>query len=583
MNGAANTPEEPSQQPDTEQVGAGIDFTDPNSKLARFYFQTPHVLAVLLIGLIASLSSFIPLWHTDVWAHMKYGDWMLEHRTIPQEEPFSPWWDGTVPFTQFYTVSQLAIALVYRFGASIAGGDELNQMAGGVDALRTLHGLLQGLRLLVLWFAFRRVSSSLTTAFAGLVLVVLVDSVNISVFRPQVFAQLYFALLLFFFSGPLKWRSVVCIPLFLAIWANTHGSYIVALAFITMNLIGHIIEQISTPRQLLNDRKTYQLLFALMGSVIAIGLLNPYGFSYYSRTLALTSHTSLNLGITEWQPLAFAWSMDWHWVLMATLLILAVTFYRSPKACPPAHWLLIVVIAAGMALQLRFVIWWAMLVPWIAAPHWAALQSRVNEGDAPQASFRKTLLALAVAWSVFMWSTPAAWLRYSSPTPVKQGASAGTPWELSQVLLQKPLPAQSAWTEQLQRTIQTNYPGQRFCGSVFASPQQGDFLMWAISPQIPVTYTHMHLFPPEFWRELGYVAGGVPGWSDVLEHYGVNLLIFEPFICPRLIEALEKHPDWLIILDERETKQKLLNFNKHFIAIRLKPLQPKFADVGGRR
>jgi hypothetical protein len=585
MTGTSPPAPNPTVEEPEAPVGAGINFDDPNSKLAPYYFTTGHVLAVLVIGFMASLATFVPLWHTDVWAHLKYGEWMLDHRAIPIEEPFSPWWTGEVPFTQFYTISHTLMALVFRLGSKLAGGDELNQIAGGIDALRTLHGLLHGLRLFLLWLAFRRVSGSLTTALSALVLVIMIDSVNIAVFRPQVFAQVYFAFLLYLVSGPFSWRWVLPLPLFLAVWANTHGSFIIALAFITMLLLGHVLERLQDLVSLRADRKFYGLLYALFASVLAIGLLNPYGFQYYSRTLALTSHSSLNLGVSEWQPLYFSWGMDWHWILIASLLVFLVTLYRSNRSCPPAHFLMILIIAAGMAVQQRFNIWLAMILPWVLAPHWAVLQKRVesSEGESSPPTFRKTLLALAVAWSLTMWSTPVAWLRENSPTPIGHGTSPGTPWELAQVLQSKPFPNQPEWSIELERTIQTNYPSGQFVGSVFASPTKGEFLLWALPSQIPVTYSHMHLFPPQFWAELGSVAAGQSNSPDVLERYGVNLLIFEPMICPKLIKELENSSEWKIILDESNLKTKVIPETRSFIAIRLTPLRPTFADVGGRR
>jgi hypothetical protein len=576
-NNSVDEPEPP--------VGAGINFADPNSKLAPFYLTSGHVLAVLVIGFVASLSTFVPLWHTDVWAHLKYGEWMLDHKAIPVEEPFSPWWTGELPFTQFYTISHTVMALVFRAGVKLAGGDELNQIAGGIDALRTLHGLLQGLRLFFLWLAFRRVSGSLTTALSALVFVIIIDSVNIAVFRPQVFAQVYFAFLLYLVSGSFSWRWVLPLPLLMVIWANTHGSFIIALAFIALMLVGHVLERLQDLASLRKDRKFYGYLYALIASVLAIGVLNPYGFQYYSRTLALTSHSSLNLGVSEWQPLYFSWGMDWHWILIGSLLVFVITLYRSPRSCPPAHFLLILIIAGGMAVQQRFNIWLAMLLPWVLAPHWAVLQARVegSEGESSPPTFRKTLLALAVAWSLTMWSTPVAWVRYNSPTPIGMGTSSGTPWEVAQVLQNKPCPGQPEWSTQLERIIQTNYPSGQFCGSVFGSPTKGEFLLWSLPSRIPVTYAHMHLFPPQFWAELGSVAAGQPNWPDVLERYGVNLVIFEPMICPQLIKELEKSSEWKIILDETDFKGKVIQETRTFIAIRLTPLRPTFVDVGGRR
>jgi hypothetical protein len=47
-------------------LGAGIDFSDPNSPLARYYCRSSHVAAAVVLGLIFVFFGFVPLWHTDI-------------------------------------------------------------------------------------------------------------------------------------------------------------------------------------------------------------------------------------------------------------------------------------------------------------------------------------------------------------------------------------------------------------------------------------------------------------------------------------------------------------------------------------
>ena len=67
-----------------------------------------------------------------------------------------------------------------------------------------------------------------------------------------------------------------------------------------------------------------------------------------------------------------------------------------------------------------------------------------------------------------------------------------------------------------------------------ATPMQGDYLMWALAPDVPVTYSHMHLFHPDYWEELAVVGQGRPGWRDVIEKYRVNLIIVEAQYWPEV-------------------------------------------------
>src|SRR5262245_11071771 len=83
-------------------LGAGLDFTDPASPLAPYYWRSSHVAAAALLGLIFVLFSYVPLWHTDVWGHLKFGRWIVEHGRLPEREPFHGLADPHAPALHAY-------------------------------------------------------------------------------------------------------------------------------------------------------------------------------------------------------------------------------------------------------------------------------------------------------------------------------------------------------------------------------------------------------------------------------------------------------------------------------------------------
>jgi hypothetical protein len=584
------SPDAHSPTSEPEIVGAGIDFSDPNSPLAPFYLKSSHLLAIAVLGFVFVFVSHVPLWHTDVWGHVKYGQWMVEHRAIPNREPFCPWWDGRVPFTQFYTLTQIAMYETYRLGEIVAGGDELHQMQGGVEFLRWLHAGLTTARLAIMLFVFRRLSDSWRIALLGLGTMMLLDFLTWSVFRPQTFAQFGFALLLLPLSRPvLSKRAVVLLPLMLVVWANGHGSYVVAFALLGAVLLGRIVECVLDGVRPWRDSQTLRLVLVLAASVIGIGLLNPYGFGLYKRTMDFAAHPSLQGGVGEWKPLAFLWGWGsdsdagLHWIFIASLLLLGGTQLASTKPIPPSRLIVLVMFGLGLALQQRFAIWWAMLVPWVLVPKWAELAKDWPKQWSPDpsvASFRKTAIAVALVFAIFMWSAPAGWFVTGGPTPLgpsKADAtqpfslSLGTPWELAREV-KRPGSTDAEWAKPLAAIIQKNYPNGRFTGTIMATPMQGDYLMWALAPEVPVTYSHMHLFHPDYWEELAVVGQGRPGWLDVLEKYRVNLIIIEAQFGPKLKQQLAKTAGWTIVLDETDDADKPIHLTRQLIAIRNKPL-----------
>jgi hypothetical protein len=104
-----------------------------------------------------------------------------------------------------------------------------------------------------------------------------------------------------------------------------------------------------------------------------------------------------------------------------------------------------------------------------------------------------------------------------------------------------------------------------------ATPMQGDYLMWALAPDIPVTYSHIHLFHPDYWEELGIVGQGRPGWWDILDKYQVNLLVVEAEFAEDLRKALRNSPEWTIVIDEVGDPRKPNPMTRHLVAVRLTP------------
>ena len=576
---AANRDTPPESTPETVSIGAGIDFSDPHSPLAPFYLKTVHLVAIGFLGFIFVATSWFPLWHTDVWGHLKYGQWMVEHRQIPDREPFCPWWDGRVEFTQFYTLSQLAMYGVYVVGERLAGGDELRQMAGGVEMIRLLHALLAVLRFAILLAVFVRCSGSWPAALCGLFAVLFLDLSNLAVFRPQSFGQVFFAILLWPLSAPrLSRRAMLAIPLLAALWANTHGSFMICLILLGALTAGRFLELLFRyERQTWpwNDPLFLRLAATTILSCLAIGLLNPYGFSLYERAAALGSNPVLLTAITEWQPLVFSWEKGWHWVFMISLVGIGLTQLFCREPIPPRQMITLLLFAVAVSLQNRFVIWWAMLVPWILVPRWAILAEswpqRLTPASTPP-SFRKTALGLAMLFAIFMWSANSGWLVTGEPTPVESSTSRGTPWPLA-VQLKHPGIEEYTRNQDLAKILHDNYPGGQFTGTILATPMQGDFLMWAVAPEIPVTYAHIHLFHPDYWEELGTVNVAGPGWWDILEKYQVNLIAMESDYAPKLREALQKSPEWTIVLDEyQDAARKPEPLTRQLIAVRVKPI-----------
>jgi hypothetical protein len=535
-------------------------------------------VAIVLLGLVFLLITFVPLWHTDIWGHLAFGRWITDNLRLPHDDPVCAFAEPEPPSILYCWLGQTSFYLLYHVGELLAGGDALQRMAGGVELLRLGHALIVVLRCLVLLAAFRRLSGSLPLACAGLGVLLVLSLGNIAILRPQVLSELFFALVLLALSRPvLSKRSLVLLPLLFALWANVHGSWAIGLVLLAACLVGRSAEVSWSsgwqPRRVLADAQVRRLLPTLLLSVTAVALLNPAGPWIFANTLQMAAHPNV-LAMDEWQPLEFSAGAGGHWAYLATLLLAAVTLAASPRWFSPTTWIVLVLFAVQPLRHQRMLVWWLMLTPWLLMPYWAALAER-RAGRWPSyrsvPSFRKTLLVAFLAVFFVLWSMPGQWLLSGHPGPLERTVSAGTPWQLA-AQLREPGRPDAAWLPELQKRLNASYPRQRFTGCVFASETLGDYLVWALPSQYPVfIYTHVHLFAPANWQACTLIRSASPGWRSMLDRFRINLVLVEPDQNPRLCAQLKQDTDWQVLLDETGLATKRDRRNRFFLAMRVTP------------
>jgi hypothetical protein len=566
--------------------------TDPQSPLAPLFLRTSDLLAASLLAGMLFLLSIVPLWHTDVWAHVKFGQWMLEHGKLPDREPFTPF-AAPEPYIHFQWLTQAGLYWLYQLGARLAGGDELQQLAGGAAVLRTAFLLVILLRYVLLLLAYRRQGGSMPLACAGLVLAFIFPAIT-KAQRPQMVGELFFAALLLALSRPvLSRRALVLVPLGFVLWANMHGSYLVGLALLGVFFLGRLIEAAGAGsswdlRAVLRDRQVRRLLSTGVLSALAVALLNPHGPRLYLYTLQLAKHPNIPM-LEEWKPLPFHWDVGGHWAYLFLLLLLLASQALSRRALSPTGLLLVASFGIFPLLQQRMLSWWVMLVPWLLvglySPHSAAGQDaqQADGGRRVAGSGYKTLLAGFLLFLALLWTPPVQWLRARGPQPLDRQLAPGTPWRLAAQLKSdpddktKPLP-------ELAAALRASYPGGRFHGAIFPSEAQGDYLLWALPADYPVLlYTHVHLFSPRHWQECWTVKTGGGGWWEILDRHGVNLVVVEPERHPDLAEALRADSAWQIVLDEAGLSGKPNPMTRQLIALRKHPVTRVTATPGGAR
>jgi hypothetical protein len=555
------------------------------SRLAGLTFA--HVCLATYLCCLFLYVDHRPLWHTDIWGHLKYGQWIVAEQQLPKVDPFLPETEKKLPLVHFSWLAQVSFYQVFHLGEILAASGEGE--AGGVEALRTLHALLTVVTLLCLYGAFFRVSQSSWVALAGLLAIGVFSFPNLALLRPQVWAEVFFALLLLALSRPqLRNSALVALPLLLAIWANFHGSFMIGLLVMAGANGGQFLQACREAggvklRAVMRYEPFRRLFLCILLSLLSIGLFNPAGFGIYAAALNFQQHPAVAM-MDEWRPVA--WDTPWGVVFFASLLFVAVTIFAGILLLPKntsKRWLLGGIPLGQILLLLffswrtygcqRFLLWWVFLAVWVSMSVWGRLWLRLQERLSerrfswrPRPSFL-LLLLVGIIVPAWLFSGAGLWLLEGHPRPVARAVHPATPWPLAQQVREpkgKAFPPLKAWL--------ASQGKERYAGRIFTSETQGEYLLWALPPEAaPLLFCHAHLFPPDHWFACQKILNGDKDWQTLLDRLEAQMIVVEAELHPELRRQLLSaagHQHWLILLDETGDERKSDLRSRWLIAVR---------------
>jgi hypothetical protein len=531
-----------------------FDFADPHSPLAPLYLRPATAFAALALAFVFVFFTHVPLWHTDVWAHLRFGERIATEGRLFDREGFSgDFADQETPYIHFQWLTQLGMYYLFAAGRGLAGGDEDARLAGGALLLCVGHAAAVTLRLALLLVAFRRLTGSLPVAMAGVVLATAGAFFNhLGIQRPQVLGEVLFAALLVPLSRPvLSRRAVVLIPLVFALWANFHGSFPTGFILLGTVLAGRTLEATRDggwrPGAAWRDTGIRRLALTLLLSLVGASI-NPYGPALFAYCLRLSGHPNIPT-LEEWKPLPLASPAGYAFLVSAGLL--AVLAWLNPARLTPTRILLLLVFGLSTLARARIMVWWCMVFPWTVLPLLQATAARLGRRGVEPArpDLRWSVGTVLGVPLLLAWSAPGLWLM------MPHGPDGVAP-ALKARRLSPETPVQAA---RLIREECAADHGGALGRTVFASESTGDYLFWALrmEPRVRVScYTHLHLLRPEHWRECMAVKFGDAGWQYILDEMGARYLVVEsrlyggPDGFSRLIEAVRADPArWRVLAE----------------------------------
>jgi hypothetical protein len=236
----------------------------------------------------------------DLFFHLKYGElYFKNHTWILDHSQFS--WTPSIADWKY--VTWIGDILIYLFYNIVSGN--------GLLLLQWL--IFLGIFFMVLKF-IRLAGDQLDLFYVLMFLFVMTALSLIDMFiKPDLFTTLFFcaAIFIYFYVKITSKNIFYFYPFLFLIWVNTHGGFVMGFAFLGLVWIGEVINYFFFKKAALPRTHLYTLTLAGVLSFLA-GLINPYGFGYYTAIVGSLSSSQAYESLAK--PL-FAYQSLWGHVL----------------------------------------------------------------------------------------------------------------------------------------------------------------------------------------------------------------------------------------------------------------------------
>lgn len=277
-------------------------------------------LAVLFIGLFAMAARDIT--DPDLWWHLRTGQYIAEHKSVPRTDPFSFTRAGQ-PWVAHEWLTEVFLYQAHR----IAGWGGLIVIFGGI--------LCAAFFLLYLRCGRAPYVAGISTLFAAWA------TAPVWGVRPQVLSLLLTSLWLLLLersenNSKLLWWTL---PLTL-LWVNLHAGFALGLALSALFLVGEWLEQRFRPSSL-GDARHFKISALVLALDFLVVPLNPNGQRLFSYPIETLRSATMQKYIEEWASPNFHRAEYWPFLFLLLGLLAACSW--SQRAVRPRDMLVLLV------------------------------------------------------------------------------------------------------------------------------------------------------------------------------------------------------------------------------------------------
>ncbi len=280
----------------------------------------------------------------DFWWHLRNGQLIYETQTIPQKDDFA--YTTYVP-DNISRIGKDEVAAKRLPGEKSFSGLRSSNLSNswlsqlifyivyllaGFKGIGILKSAVFVLAYLVVYLTMRRRGAGNLSSFLILSLIAVIG-VDFNYTRPQIFSFLLFPAVLYtLYDFRRGGKSIYLLPLFMLIWANLHGGFILGvltiLAFTFSETIKYLLLNRFNISKISSLQKEQLRTLILLSSVSAFAsLINPNGAKIF--LLPLIVEQSLFKAIEEYySPMLYEYHAYWFMLVITAVCILILTVKR---------------------------------------------------------------------------------------------------------------------------------------------------------------------------------------------------------------------------------------------------------------
>lgn len=278
----------------------------------------------IVSGLLLIVLCMRQIREPDLWWQIRTGEYILEHKEVPQVDVFSFTFDG-LPWVNVKWGSEILQAMVVK--------------SLGVEWIPILQMIFSGLTFWVVYLMyklFRKEGTSVAFLWASFLGVIILSFRMNS--RPEMVSHLFSVVFIYLF---LRWRQkrdglvFLIVPLQL-LWANMHEGYGMGIVLGFIFLVSFLVEKWYFKRLAISVKELRMYVLALALAWLGVAV-HPMGTKMWTYFLNIFNQLGENQFTTE----LYGWSMKeyWNWISLLSLSLAAYLGWYLYKRKKNLEWL----------------------------------------------------------------------------------------------------------------------------------------------------------------------------------------------------------------------------------------------------